>query len=139
MGQMAERNKQILMIMQEKLASLFEFAEKVNIIMEECIEAETANDHETERRLVEEIDKLDEELDNILMTVSQAEIDEITHVLDEDALLANADWLKESSRKLSDLAERYTEAIRQRHDVKTTVEIRQEIKLLGHALVRGRK
>lgn len=138
MEQMTSRNRQILMIMQEKLASLFEFAEKVNIIMEECIEAERADDREAERHLVEEIENLDEELDNILMTVSQAEIDEITHVLDEEALLANVDWLKSSSRKLDELADRYTEAIRQRHDVKTTIQIRQEIKLLGHALVRGR-
>ena len=138
MEQMTSRNRQTLMIMQEKLASLFEFAEKVNIIMEECIEAERADDHEAERRLVEEIENLDEELDNILMTVSQAEIDEITHVLDEESLLANVSWLKESSRKLDDLAERYAEAIRQRHDVKTTIQIRQEVKLLGHALVRGK-
>lgn len=139
MGQMSSRNKQILMIMQEKLASLLEFAEKVNIIMEECIEAETANDLEAERRVVEEVEKLDEELDNILVSVNQAEIDEITHVLDEDALRANVEWLRKSSQKLNDLTADYAKAISQRHDVKTAIQIRQEIKLLGHALVRGRE
>ena len=139
MEKMTSKNQQTLMLLQERLASMLEFAEKVNIITEQCIEAERNNDKEAELQAVEEIERLDEELDNILTAVTQAEIDEITHVLSEEALLANVDWLRSCSRKLDKLADSYAEAIKERHDVKKAIAIRQDIKNLGHALVRGRK
>ena len=139
MEKMRSKNQQTLMVLQERLASLLEFAEKVNIITQECIEAERNDDQEAELRAVEEIERLDEELDNILTAVTQAEIDEITHVLSEESLLANVDWLRSCSQKLDKLADKYAEAIKERHDIKKAIAIRQEIKNLGHALVRGRK
>ena len=139
MEKMRSKNQQTLMVLQERLATLLEFAEKVNIVTEECIEAERNDDREAELRAVEEIERLDEELDNILTAVTQAEIDEITHVLSEESLLANVDWLRSCSQKLDKLADKYAEAIKERHDVKKAIAIRQEIKNLGHALVRGRK
>ena len=139
MEKMTNRNQQRLMVLQERLASLLEFAEKVNIVTEECIEAEKKNDSEAELRAVEEIERLDAELDIILTAVTQAEIDEITHVLSEESLLANVDWLRDCSRKLDKLADRYAEAIKERHDVKKAIAIRQDIKNLGHVLVRGKK
>lgn len=139
MEKMRSKNQQTLMVLQERLATLLEFAEKVNIVTEECIEAERNDDREAELRAVEEIERLDEELDNILTAVTQAEIDEITHVLSEESLLANVEWLRSCSQKLDKLAGKYAEAIKERHDVKKAIAIRQEIKNLGHALVRGRK
>ncbi len=139
MEKMRSKNQQTLMVLQERLATLLEFAEKVNIVTEECIEAERNDDREAELRAVEEIERLDEELDNILTAVTQAEIDEITHVLSEESLLANVDWLRSCSQKLDKLADKYAEAIKERNDVKKAIAIRQEIKNLGHALVRGRK
>ena len=139
MEKMRSKNQQTLMVLQERLASLLEFAEKVNIITQECIEAERNDDQEAELRAVEEIERLDEELDNILTAVTQAEIDEITHVLSEESLLANVYWLRSCSQKLDKLADRYAEAIKERHDVKKAIAIRQDIKNLGHALVRGKK
>ena len=139
MEKMRSKNQQTLMVLQERLATLLEFAEKVNIVTEECIEAERNDDREAELRAVEEIERLDEELDNILTAVTQAEIDEITHVLSEESLLANVDWLRSCSQKLDKLADKYAEAIKERQDVKKAIAIRQEIKNLGHALVRGRK
>ena len=139
MEKMRSKNQQTLMVLQERLATLLEFAEKVNIVTEECIEAERNDDQEAELRAVEEIERLDEELDNILTAVTQAEIDEITHVLSEESLLANVDWLRSCSQKLDKLADKYAEAIKERNDVKKAIAIRQEIKNLGHALVRGKK
>ncbi len=139
MEKMKASNRQTLMVLQERLATLLEFAEKVNIVTQQCIEAERNDDKEAELRVVEEIERLDEELENILTAVTQAEIDEITHVLSEESLLANVDWLRKCSKKLDDLADEYAEAIKVRHDVKRAAYIRQDIKNLGHALVRGKK
>ena len=139
MEKMKTSNRQTLMVLQERLATLLEFAEKVNIVTQQCIEAERNDDKEAELRAVEEIERLDEELDNILTAVTQAEIDEITHVLSEESLLANVDWLRKCSKKLDILADEYAEAIKVRHDVKRAASIRQDIKNLGHALVRGKQ
>ena len=136
---MENKHQQRLMMMQERLASLLVFAERVNIITEQCIEAEDSGDKEAERQAVEEIELLDEDLDRLLTDVTQAEIEEIAHAHSEESLLANVDWLRSCSRRLDELADKYTEAIRERHDVKRAVELRQQVKKLGHTLVRGRK
>lgn len=100
MGQAVSRNQQIIMAMQEKLASLLEFAERVNIIMEECIEAEEANDKEAELRIVSEIDKMDEEMDDLVTSVAQAEMDKMAHSLGEEALEKNISWLMDCRKRI---------------------------------------
>ena len=133
------RNQRILMAMQEKLASLLEFAEKVNIVMEECIEAEESNDTEAEMRIVREIDMLDQEVDELVASVSQAEMDEMAHALGPEALERNVAWLMECRARLDDLVEEYESAMHKEHDLEHAVRLRQDIKKLGHDLVRGHR
>ena len=133
------RSQRILMAMQEKLASMMEFAEKVNIIMEECIEAEENNDAEAEMRIVREIDMLDQDVDELVASVSQAEMDEMAHALGPEALEQNVAWLTKCRKRLDDLVEEYEGAMHKEHDLEHAVRLRQDIKKLGHDLVRGRR
>ena len=138
MGQAVSRNQQSIMAMQEKLASLLEFAEIVNIIMEECIEAEETNDQEAELRIVSEIDKMDEEMDDLVTSVAQAEMDKMAHSLGEEALEKNISWLMDCRKRIDDLVDAYESAMHKEHDPRHAAQLRQEIKRLGHDLVRGR-
>ena len=131
------RSQNILMGMQEKLASLLEFAEKVNIVMEECIEAEENNDTEAEMRIVREIDMLDQEVDELVSSVSQREMDEMAHALGPEALERNVAWLMECRQRLDNLVAEYEAAMHKEHDLEHAVRLRQDIKMLGHDLVRG--
>lgn len=138
MGQAVSRNQRILMAMQEKMTSMLEFAERVNIIMEECIEAEASNDKEAERRIVAEIDKMDEEMDDLITNVAEKEMDEMAQSLGEEALERNVAWLKECRQRIDELVDAYEAAMHEEHDPRHAAQLRQQIKRLGHDLVRGR-